>query len=131
MGGETVLLAEDDPDLRDVLQDALEHAGYEVIPASHGKQAIEYLSAAERPPDLVVTDLMMPLASGWEVLAFISADRVLARTPVVVLTAATCERPDGATVVFRKPFSMYRLLDTIEQIVELRREEEHEATVHT
>jgi CheY-like chemotaxis protein len=128
MGGGTVLLAEDDLDVRDVLQDALERAGYEVIPASHGRQAIEYLSTTERPPDMVLTDLVMPLASGWQVLARMATDPVLARTPVVVLTATTGDRPDGATVVFRKPFDLDRLLDTIEQILELRREEEHEAT---
>ena len=64
MAQKTVLLAEDDLEIRDILQDLLEAEGYDVIPASHGRQALEFLQGArgdkDRLPDLVVLDLMMP-----------------------------------------------------------------------
>ncbi len=65
----TVLLAEDDLEIRDILQDLLEAEGYDVIPASHGRQALEFLRGSGELPDLVVLDLMMPLVDGNQVLA--------------------------------------------------------------
>ena len=65
----TVLLVEDDLDIRDVLQDLLEGEGYDVIPAANGKQALDFLTLNDPPgADLVILDLMMPMVSGWEVL---------------------------------------------------------------
>jgi DNA-binding response OmpR family regulator len=80
-------LVEDDLDTREALDELLSGAGYEVIPATSGKQAIEYLLADPyRPPDAVVLDLMLPLVSGWQVLELIRADSRLAAVPVIVTT---------------------------------------------
>jgi two-component system response regulator (stage 0 sporulation protein F) len=104
MEEKTILLVEDDLDTREALDDLLSEAGYEVIPATSGKQAIEYLLAdPDRPPDAVVLDLMLPLVSGWQVLELIRADSRLAGIPVVVTTGVSADRPPGATVVLKKP----------------------------
>ena len=120
MAQKTVLLAEDDVEIRDILQDLLEAEGYDVIPASHGRQALEFLQGArgEKLPDLVVLDLMMPLVDGVQVLKAMKGDPVLAAIPVVVLSAVVRERPAGAAAFLRKPIPLQKLFDTIRGFVE-------------
>ena len=90
MAQKTVLLAEDDLEIRDILQDLLEAEGYDVIPASHGRQALEFLQGArgEKLPDLVV------------------------------LSAVARERPVGAAAFLRKPIPLQKFFDTIKGFVE-------------
>lgn len=118
----TVLLAEDDLEIRDILQDLLEAEGYDVVPASHGRQALEFLEAAlagrGKLPDLVMLDLMMPLVDGNEVLATMRSNPQLASIPVVVLSAVVNERPTGATAFIRKPIPLKKLLDTLREFAE-------------
>lgn len=120
MAQKTVLLAEDDVEIRDILQDLLEAEGYDVIPASHGRQALEFLEGVRdaKLPDLVVLDLMMPLVDGVQVLTRMKADPVLSRIPVVVLSAVARERPAGAAAFLRKPIPLQKLFDTIRGFVE-------------
>ncbi|HXI58693.1 MAG TPA: response regulator [Polyangia bacterium] len=126
--GRTVLLVEDDPDVRDVLEDELEDGGYNVIPAANGKQALDFLTL-NRPEkaDVVILDLMMPMVSGWEVLDQMHADPQLAEIPVIVLSAMSLDRPDPqggkqrrqrpTTVNVRqfipKPFSLRQIFDAL------------------
>lgn len=129
VGGRTVLLVEDDPEVRDVLEDELEENGYTVIPAANGKQALDFLTL-NRPEkaDVVILDLMMPMVSGWEVLDHMHANPQLADIPVIVLSAVSLDRPDMAggrarpakaasTVNVRrfipKPFSLGQIFDAL------------------
>jgi len=113
----TILLAEDDLDIRDIVQEMLEDEGYDVIPARTGKQALDFLSLDPRsPPDVVVLDLMMPMVTGWQVLDAIQHDPALAGIPVVILTAASQDRPSGAAAFLRKPFRAEALLDAIQRV---------------
>lgn len=110
----TVLLVEDDYDVRDTLQDLLESEGFDVIPAANGKQAIDFLRYAKPGGDFVVVlDLMMPMVSGWEVLELLTKDSRLARIPVIVLSALATERPPRAQEFVRKPFTMQTLVTSI------------------
>jgi len=120
MAQKTVLLAEDDLEIRDILQDLLEAEGYDVIPASHGRQALEFLQGAraEKLPDLVVLDLMMPLVDGHQVLDTMKNDPQLAPIPVVVLSAVARERPVGAAAFLRKPIPLQKFFDTIKGFVD-------------
>ena len=121
MRGRTVLLVEDDLDVRDVLQDLLEERGYDVIPAGNGKQALEYLRMdSSSRPDVVILDLMMPLVTGWQVLEAMRSDPGLARVPVVVVTAVTRDRPSGVAAVMKKPFRIDDLFSTIERCVDVQ-----------
>ncbi|HEY5091375.1 MAG TPA: response regulator [Polyangia bacterium] len=113
----TVLLAEDDLDIRDVVQDLLEEIGCDVIPCRTGKQALDFLANDPRaPPDLVILDLMMPLVTGWQVLEVIQRDPKLAKIPVVILTAATQDRPSGVAALLHKPFQIQTLIDTVQRL---------------
>jgi CheY-like chemotaxis protein len=119
MAPSTILLAEDDLEIRDVVQDLLEEIGCDVIPARTGKQALDFLSNDPRsPPDMVILDLMMPLVTGWQVLEVIQRDPVLAAVPVVVLTAATQDRPSGVAALLQKPFEVDDLLETIQRLLQ-------------
>jgi two-component system response regulator CpxR len=118
MEEKTILLVEDDLDTREALDDLLSDAGYEVIPATSGKQAIDYLLAdPSRPPDLVVLDLMLPLVSGWQVLECIRTDPRLTSIPVVVTTGVSSDRPPGATLVLKKPIDCVSFVDEIDRLV--------------
>jgi CheY-like chemotaxis protein len=110
----TVLLVEDDYDVRDTLQDLLESEGFDVIPAANGKQAIDFLRYAKPGGDFVVVlDLMMPMVSGWEVLDLLTKDSRLSGIPVIVLSALATERPPRAQEFVRKPFTMQTLVTSI------------------
>ena len=118
-----VLLVEDDLVLRDILQDILEDEGYEVVPASDGRQALEYLritsSAAERPA-LLILDLMMPLVTGWQVLETIRSSPALSGLPVIVMTAVGRDKPAKASVVLTKPVNVSALCDTVRAYLQPR-----------
>src|SRR3954452_10551029 len=114
MQGKTVLLVEDDLTIRDLLQDQLEEDGYDVVPASNGKQALDYLILdASPPPDLIILDLMTPIVTGWQVLEHLRGDPALARIPVIVVTASSGNKPSGAVKILRKPFRLDALFDTV------------------
>jgi DNA-binding response OmpR family regulator len=110
-----VLLVEDDLDLRDIVQDILEDEGYDVIPAAHGRQALEYLRttrSGDDAPALVILDLIMPIVNGWEVLDAIRGDPWL-QVPVIVVSAFGNSKPDGVAAYLCKPFDMVDLLDAV------------------
>jgi CheY-like chemotaxis protein len=116
-GAKTVLLVEDDLTIRDILQDQLEEDGYDVVPASNGRQAIEYLTA-DALPDLIILDLMTPIVTGWQVLEHLRGQPELARIPVIVVTATSGNKPSGAIKVLRKPFRLDALFDTVRTCLE-------------
>lgn len=86
----TILIVEDDEDLQDLLELMLTREGYVVHRAPNGVDAL--YQATQHKPDLIVLDLMMPLASGDAVLGFIRSTKELARTRVLVVSA----HPRGA-----------------------------------
>lgn len=111
------MLAEDDLEIRDIVQELLEQRGYDVIPARTGRQALDFLSLDPRsPPDVVILDLMMPIVTGWQVLDAIQHNPALASVPVVILTATSQDRPSGAAVFLRKPFRIEALLEAVERL---------------
>jgi CheY-like chemotaxis protein len=120
MAQKVVLLVEDDPDIRDIVQDVLEAEGYDVVPASHGKQALEFLNDVKTSalPDLVILDMMMPLVDGRHVLEAIRSDHNLSSVPVVVMSAIAHEKPAGAAAFLRKPFSLDTLFDAVHNLVD-------------
>jgi CheY-like chemotaxis protein len=119
MTQKTVLLVEDDLEIRDILQDLLEQEGYDVVPASNGKQALDFLTLNDpQRADLVILDLMMPMVSGWQVLDKMKSDPVLTDIPVIVLSAVTRKKPQGATTFLRKPFSLKVLFEAIRTFID-------------
>ena len=114
MGGKTILLAEDDQDIRDVVQEVLEERGYDVIPARTGRQALDVLALDEAArPAAVILDLMMPIVTGWQVLEEMRQRPELEKIPVIILTAVSQDMPTGATAILRKPFDINELLSLL------------------
>jgi CheY-like chemotaxis protein len=96
-----ILVVDDEPDLRFVLRRILERAGHEVVDAGHGAAALEVVDAS--PPDLVVTDMMMPVMGGDELIHRLRADPTTAQIPILAATGDP-SLADGADAVLTKPY---------------------------
>ena len=114
----SVLIVEDDPNIRELLQMYLEKDGYAVTLASDGGQGLDKFRSIQ--PDLVLLDVMMPVMDGWAVC---KAIRQEGSTPVIMLTAKG-ETDDkvtglkaGADDYITKPFEMKELLARIEAVL--------------
>jgi DNA-binding response OmpR family regulator len=117
-GRERILVAEDDRDIRDIIDFKLGTAGYTVDLADDGQAAWEAFQAA--PPDLAVLDIMMPRLSGIDVLRKIRQSSA-PDVPVLLLSAkgrnADLAVDIGATDYMAKPFSPRELLDRVTGIL--------------
>jgi CheY-like chemotaxis protein len=124
---QTILLAEDNDDIRQTLAEVLEFEGYAVKTVSNGKEALEALNE-NRSPMLVLLDLMMPVMSGWEFLDAQKKSEEFHHHPVVVLSAvpATQSLQDSSTLetagALRKPIDLNRLLETVGRFCDRRTE---------
>ncbi|HTE50363.1 MAG TPA: response regulator [Kofleriaceae bacterium] len=112
----SILVIDDDVDNREAFDDVLSEAGYQVVCAHDGAQALELLRSLR--PDLILLDLNMPIMDGVEFRAAQARDPSLARIPTVVMTAdRLTERILGlapaATVT--KPLKLSQLLSIIER----------------
>jgi len=87
-----VLVVDDEPANRTLLTEALEPAGFTVLPATGGREAIEIAKSSK--PDLVLLDLMMPEVNGYDVVEALRADERTRDTPIMVLTAANLTEAD-------------------------------------
>lgn len=115
-GKKRVLLVDDDDDIRESFSILLEEAGYEVVPAQHGRVAMTALEGGLRP-DVILLDLMMPVMNGHEVLRRLASSiPALSKTPVVIITAGT-DTVEATAPVLRKPVDMNRLLATVQGAV--------------
>ena len=119
-----VLLADDNSDMREYLQRLL-RPGYQVTTVTDGQAALD--SARSRPPDLVISDVMMPRLDGLELVTALRADPRTADVPVLLLSAragqeASIEGLDaGADDYLVKPFSAAELLARVRTSVQLSR----------
>jgi len=104
-----ILVVDDQPDNVFLLQDRLEHEGYEVITAYEGETGLK--KAKEELPDLILLDIMMPGLSGFEVCKEIVNDKNTRDIPVILLTALTDSK---------KPFNRIELLSRINSALKFR-----------
>ncbi len=119
MSAVRVLVVEDDPSVRGLLQTLLSTEGYEVSTASDGLAGL--VKAASTSPGLVLLDLMMPDLGGARVLEEMRADPALAQVPVVVVTGQLDAVPAmqqalGEPNVFVKPFGVRELLARVREV---------------
>ena len=117
----TILVADDEEDLRELVAYRLTRSGYQVIGAGDGLQALEL--AAERTPDLMVLDVMMPKLDGYELTRRVRAEAALRSIPVILLTARSQESDIdrgfevGADDYLKKPFNPDELVARVRAVL--------------
>ena len=121
MATTTILIVDDDPDLRDILRSTLEPAGFTVDEADNGEKALERVRI--QPPDLVILDYMMPGLSGPQVCERLRQDLLLQHLPIIMLTGKS-ELHDkvygidaGADDYQIKPFEPKELLARVRMVL--------------
>jgi CheY-like chemotaxis protein len=116
--GRTVLVADDDRDILDIVTMSLEASGYDVYRAENGRDAVEL--ARKHVPDLILMDMMMPEMSGYEAIEAVKADPATAAIPIVGLSAKAMATDIelasdiGVDGYITKPFRIAQVVSVIE-----------------
>jgi two-component system cell cycle response regulator DivK len=112
-----VLVVEDQEDNRQILRDLLANAGYEMIEAQNGEEAL--IAVQSQNPDLILMDIQLPVLDGYEATRRIKAQPGLRHIPIIVVTSYALSgdeeraRAAGCDAYVAKPYSARRLLETI------------------
>lgn len=123
----TVAVVDDNSDVRSYISRILRQVGYQVIMARNGQEGFEV--AQEHHPDLIVTDLMMPMVSGIDLIRRIRNSEDLKGTPIILVTAKADETTrlegvqEGADGYLSKPFSDEELLAGVRNLLALKASE--------
>ena len=118
-GGKTVLVVDDDSSIRALLRQELEAAGYTVLEAGDGLEAIS-LAKGERRPDLVILDVMMPKMNGFEVAAVLRSDPQTGGLPIIIVSVIEDRlrgRRLGVDGYFTKPVDTEKLLSCVNTLL--------------
>ncbi len=116
-----ILIAEDEPDIRELVAFMLRFAGYEVLAAANGEEALQ--TATREVPDLVLMDVRMPRMTGYDACRMMKANPELRDVPVVFLSAKGQESEiqsgleAGAEEYLLKPFSPDELTNRVRSIL--------------
>jgi CheY-like chemotaxis protein len=110
----TVLVVEDEDDLRESMREALELNGYTVVAAREGQEALDEMERVEHVC-VVLLDLLMPGMNGWDFFAHLRAREAFADVPVVVHSSAPSRAPPGVSRVLQKPMQLERLLAVVRE----------------
>jgi CheY-like chemotaxis protein len=102
-----ILIVDDEPDIRYMIRLILENAGYKVTEARHGAAGLTSVKSA--PPDLVITDVMMPTMDGLEFIERLRSNPKTAPIPILVVSGNS-ELATAANARLRKPFLARELL---------------------
>ena len=125
--GEIILVVDDLAEMRNLIQSILNKAHYRVVLATNGKEAIEL--AAEIKPDLIITDWMMTVMGGPELITRLKEDPEMRPIPVILLTAKSDEESKiigteiGADAFLGKPFNLHELICTVHNLLQLKSSE--------
>jgi DNA-binding response OmpR family regulator len=118
----TILIADDSPAVRDILQMSLETLGYSVLVAEDGERAMERILNGN--PDLIIADVMMPKVNGFQICRRVKSDPATRRTPVILLTARSGQedvfwgKDCGADEYITKPFRTQDLEHAIRRLMQ-------------
>jgi DNA-binding response OmpR family regulator len=116
-----ILIADDEPDIRDLVAFTLRFAGHEVVTTSNGEEAL--LAAPKVMPDLILMDVRMPRMTGYEACEKMKEDPTISHIPVVFLSAKGQEAEIqtglrvGAAEYLLKPFAPDELVVRISEIL--------------
>jgi signal transduction histidine kinase/CheY-like chemotaxis protein len=117
-GPRTVLVIDDEADVRDLVHRFLKKEGYHVVPAGTGDEGIRL--ARELHPDVITLDVMMPGVDGWSVLTALKADPETAEIPVIMLTIVDDRNLGyalGASEYLTKPINREQLLTELRTVI--------------
>jgi len=118
----TILVVEDQEDNRQILRDLLANAGFRMVEAHDGEQAL-MMARAERP-DLILMDIQLPVVDGYEATRSIKRDPELGHIPIIAVTSYALSGDDkkaleaGCDAYVTKPYSTRHLLAKIGQFIE-------------
>lgn len=124
----TILVVDDNRDLRAYVSQVLRASGFQVLTARHGAEGLSITT--ERHPDLIVTDLMMPIVSGLDMIRRIRDLPEVKATPIILLTAKVDEdtriegTEQGADIYLAKPFNDRELLAAVRNLLALKANEQ-------
>ena len=117
-----ILIIEDNPDFRDLLTYTLKAAGYNLLIAATGKEGLD--TARREQPDLILTDLMLPLMNGYEICSMLKQDVRYRRIPIMMLSATKVQEQDehlakdcGADLFVLKSIDPKHLLVKIRELL--------------
>lgn len=120
MEEKAILVIDDDPGFRLMLQKLLESAGYQVITGEEGQSALE--AAWSHKPDIIITDMDMPINDGYKTIEMFRYDPDV-QAPVIVVSGCVDERDAqhvlnaGASAFFRKPIDQAALLAKVSELL--------------
>ncbi|MDP1946032.1 MAG: response regulator [Nitrospirota bacterium] len=120
--GKTVLVVDDSPTMRQMVAFTLSNAGFTVVEAGNGKEAMGKIGGGTKP-DLVVTDLNMPEMDGITLIQEIRKNAALKFTPILMLTTESSDdkkkagQAAGATGWVVKPFNPEQMLKVIQKVL--------------
>jgi CheY-like chemotaxis protein len=114
-----VLVVEDDQDVRELLAEILQEAGYAVSCAANGLRALELLRSGAEQPAVILVDLRMPVMDGVEFCRQKCADNALEHIPVIMMSAAGQLEPRlqqiSVQALLKKPMSIEAVLEAVER----------------
>ena len=122
----TIMIVDDSVSVRRVMSNLLKHAGWSVLEAKDGLDALDKLQNAERSPDLVLLDIEMPRMDGYELLTSLRSRAEHRETPVVMVTSRAGDKHRqkamrlGATDYVVKPYQDHELLSLIRSLLAAR-----------
>jgi signal transduction histidine kinase/CheY-like chemotaxis protein len=114
----TILIVEDDSNLRDMMRRTLENVGYNVVDIQDGAEVMDMVTGLL--PDLIILDIHLPNVDGWELLTKIKQDPEIAQIPVMICTVDEDEHKAqtiGAALYSRKPFSVDEFLACVNELL--------------
>jgi two-component system, cell cycle sensor histidine kinase and response regulator CckA len=116
--GRSLLVVEDDADIRETLDGLLSMEGFQVIGCSNGREALDWLRTSPKP-DVILLDLMMPVMDGWQFRVAQKHDPEIANIPVVALSADATAKAAAidADAYLKKPVEYETLIDTIDHLL--------------
>ncbi len=116
-----ILVAEDERSLQSVVAFKLRNSGFEVSTVNNGSEALDYLKT--RSADLIISDIMMPIMSGKELIIELKKNDATKRIPVILLTSRSLEKEVveglslGADDYIKKPFSPSELVARVRNVL--------------